>query len=77
MVFIPEPIAMVAAETLSPAVKLSCLDGDMVGPKLSVESYEEMAQRALEEFYSGKNLLEQLIRKHIRGESLGKTERPD
>jgi hypothetical protein len=77
MVFIPEPIAMVATSTLSLAVKVSCLNDDPVGPKPSAESYEEMTQRALEEFYSGRNLLEQLIRKHIRGESLGKTERPD
>lgn len=78
MIFIPEPIAMVAGYTLSFASKVPYLE-------LAIEETEDpqsrakfygLIQAALEQFSHHHNPLEELIRKHIRGESLGKTQSP-
>jgi hypothetical protein len=75
-IFIPEPIEMVAAAMLSAAVKASCLNGETEGPKLTVDAIEDVTLRALDEYLFRRGELEQLIRKHVRGASLGVTERP-
>jgi hypothetical protein len=71
-VFIPEPITTVVADTLSSAVKVHALLGDTPGPRLSVDVQEDATKRAFDDFLDGHAHLEQLIRKHIRGESLGR-----
>jgi hypothetical protein len=73
MVFIPEGIAKVAARTLTHAQYYSFMT-DELDTVLDAEYKNRVTERASEGFYSGRNELEQLIRKHIRGESLGKTE---
>ena len=75
-VFIPEPIAMVAEDTLTHAIRVPYMYDDSGDPQLGA-TFMELTQRALEEFDSGRRNLEQQIRKHIRGESLGKTEYSD
>jgi len=76
MVFIPEAIANVAARTLTHAQYYSFLT-DELDIEINAERKSRLMERASEEFYLGRNELEQLIRKHIHGEPLGKTEQAD
>ena len=76
-VFIPEPIAMVVADTLSSAVKAHALTWRHTGAPAKRRCLKRMpTKRAFDDFLDGHAHLEQLIRKHIRGESLGETEHP-
>jgi hypothetical protein len=76
MVFIPEAIAKVAARTLTHAQYYSFLT-DELDIEINAEHKNRLTERAIEEFYLGRNELEQLIREHIHGEPLGKTEHPE
>ena len=77
MIFIPEPIAMKAEHALSgPFRVLDYLDS-VEDSSVNSGEFRKLVQGALEEFQLARNDLEQLIRRYIRAESLGKTERPD
>jgi hypothetical protein len=76
MVFIPEPIAKAAQETVKDvlqepyAYRALCA----IGGSEATQRYNDFVRNALERFDSGSASLERLIREHIRGESPSKTE---
>jgi hypothetical protein len=63
---------MVAQDTLSQALR-----APYIGILHGSAEVGEPIWNTLDEFDSGNARLEQLIRKHVRGESLGETVRPD
>jgi hypothetical protein len=72
MIFIPERIAKVAGHTLSfPFSILNFLDNG-VNQHLHTE-FGDIVRKLLRNFEDSRSELEQLIRMHIRGESLGET----